>query len=141
MIDPIRVLCVDDDAAIRDLTAEFLERVTPRITVRTAADPTAVPARVKNEDIDCLVSDYQMPTMDGLELCKRVRREHPDMPFFLFTSNTDRSLIEEALAVGATDYIEKASGIEHYTLLANRITNAVQHHRTRMRLADQASIP
>lgn len=126
MSDDIFVLYVDGNAALRDLTAELLEDVNSNITVGTEADPTTVPYRLAVEDVDCIVSEYELPTMDGLELCKRIRRDHPELPFFIFTNNDDRAVIEEALELGATDYIEKYTGIEHYKLLANRISNAVE---------------
>lgn len=136
MSGDIQVLYVDDHAALRDLTAEFLEKANPSITVVVESDPNSVPERVADEDIDCVVSDYEMPECDGLELCERIRAEHEHLPYFLFTNRGDRESIEGALDAGVTDFIEKASGIEHYKLLANRITNAVQHHRDRQRLLD-----
>lgn len=139
MPNGIEVLYVDDDPALRDLTAEMLERVHPAISVRTESDPTSVPGHLTEESIDCLVSDYHMPEMDGLELYDRVRDAHPDVPFFLFTNNDQPELIETALDAGVTDYVEKQPGIAHYKLLANRITNAVQHHRTRLTYGELAT--
>lgn len=136
MCEEIRVLYVDDSAPMRDLTAEFLERVSPRISVHAVSDPESVQSRIEAESIDCIVSDYEMPGYDGLELCEDVREEFEELPFFLFTSNEEPSLIAAALDTGATDYIEKSTGIEHYRLLANRITNAVHHHRDRQRIAE-----
>lgn len=139
MSNGIVVLYVDDDPAIRDLTAELLERANAAITVRPVADPTAVVDRLDDRRIECLVSDYEMPEMTGLELCDRVQTAHPDLPFFLFTNKPDRTVIEDALAAGVTDFVEKQTGIEHYQLLANRIENAVVHHRDRARLAELSS--
>ena len=136
MAEDILVLFVDDDPALRDLTAEFLERVNEAITVQLEADPRAVPERLEEKPVDCIVSDLQMPSMNGIELCQHIRRDYPMLPFFIFTSVDDGCTIERALEAGATDYIEKAGGIEHYKLLAHRISNAVQHHRARDRLAD-----
>lgn len=139
MTRDILVLVVDDEPALRDLTADLLERVSDEITVRTEADPTMVTDRVRAEPIDCVVSDYRMPRLDGLELCSTLRRSHPHLPFFLLTSSGDPTVIERALERNATDYIQKQPGIEHYRLLANRIERAVQHHRDRSRLAELVS--
>ena len=140
MSEEIRVLYVDDSAPMRDLTAELLERVDSSITVHAVSDPEAVESLIEEEFIDCIVSDYEMPSYDGLELCRDIRAEFEDLPFFLFTSKHERAVIEAALDAGATDYIEKSTGIEHYKLLANRITNAVHHHRDRQRIADLENI-
>lgn len=135
----IAVLYVDDDPAMRDLTAELLERANPCISVQTEGNPRTIPDLVAAGDFDCVVSDYDMPEMDGLDLCERIRREHPHLPFFLFTFTDDAAVIEGALQCGATDYIEKATGITEFKLLANRISNAVQHHRDKSRLAQLLS--
>jgi CheY-like chemotaxis protein len=139
MTRTIRVLHVDDNPALRDLTAELLERVDGNISVRSEADPTAVPGRVATEPIDCVVCDFEMPGTDGLEVCDRIRSEHPALPFFLFTSKQDEELVDRALEAGVTDYVQKESGIEHYKLLANRVRNAVAHHQVRERVAELES--
>lgn len=141
MTEDITALHVDDNEALRDLTVEFLERAEPRISVRSESDPSVVPTRIDQEPIDCVVSDYEMPQITGLELCKLVRRDHPDLPFFLFTNRVEREIIESALDVGVTDFVRKETGIEHYKLLANRITNAVHHRPTTGRNAELESVP
>ena len=141
MFQDIQVLHVDDDAAIRDLTAEFLERVDDSISVRSESDPTSVSARIENEQIDCVVSDYNMPECDGLDLCWSLRKEYPWLPFILFTSECGEEIVEQAMSTGATDYIQKETGTEHYTLLANRITLAVTRHRAIQRLRDADALP
>lgn len=139
MASEICVLYVDDNPALRDLSAELLERVSPGIVVRTEAEPTAVLDRLSQESIDCVVSDLEMPDIDGIQLCELIRQKHPQVPYFLFTNTDDPSIIDKALAAGATDYVQKSTGTEHYTLIANRISNAVHHRRTRDRLAELES--
>ncbi|WP_254839303.1 response regulator [Natronomonas marina] len=141
MFQDIQVLHVDDDPAIRDLTAEFLEQVDDSISVRSESDPTAVPARIDAEQIDCIVSDYNMPECNGLELCWSVRKERPWLPFVLFTSERGEEIAERALDTGATDFIQKETGTHHYSLLANRITLAVTRHRAIQRLRDNDALP
>ncbi len=125
----IHVLHVDDNAAFRDLTAGFLERVSDHIRVHSIADPTAVLNTLDVDLIDCVVSDYKMPEMNGIELCWDVRVTHPDLPFFLFTSYNDTDIIDQAEAAGATAYLEKEPGIDQYTVLANHITTTVDTYR------------
>lgn len=136
MTTKINVLHVDDSAAVRDLTAELLSRVDERIRVVSESDPTAVPSRVRNQDIDCVVSDFEMPELDGIALYERLQQTAPAIPFFLLTNHYDEELIEQAITVGVTDYIQKESGIAHYKLLANRIHNATRHYRTQKRIEE-----
>lgn len=141
MDDPIHVLHVDDDSAFRDLAAELLERADDSITVHSESDPTAVPAYIENEPIDCVVSDFDMPECDGLELCRQIRREYPEFPFVLFTNRTGEEIVDQAMSADATDYIKKETGTHHYKLLANRITLAVTRHRALRRLGAVDGLP
>lgn len=136
MTSKITVLHVDDSAAVRDLTAELLERVDSGIRVLSEADPTQVPSRVRTEEIDCVVSDLEMPELNGIALCERLQTGPASLPFFLLTNHYEEELIERAFAVGVTDYIQKESGIAHYTVLANRIRNATHHYQARKRIEE-----
>jgi CheY-like chemotaxis protein len=92
--DPTRVLYVDDDAALTELVAQFLERFGEGLVVDTATlaeeglrrllDPTA--------DYDCVVSDFRMPGMNGEEFLHAVRADQPEMPFVLFTGEGNDAL-------------------------------------------------
>ncbi|MFC7044845.1 PAS domain S-box protein [Halobacteriaceae archaeon GCM10025711] len=124
---PIRVLHVDDDPAFLDLVAEYLERESEALTVVSATDPDEALAGL--DDVDCVVSDYEMPRMDGLELLAEVRERHPDLPFILFTGVGSEHLASDAIAAGVTDYFRKENGPEQYAVLARRIISAVERRR------------
>ncbi|MFB6298478.1 MAG: response regulator [Salinirussus sp.] len=124
-MDPIRVLVVDEDEEVLDLTATFLERESDRIEAVTEADPEAAAGRADTEDVDAVVSDYRMPRVDGLDLCAAVRDDDPDLPFFLFTGSTDDETQAEAEAAGVTGLVGKGAGTDHYVDLVERIEAAV----------------
>jgi PAS domain S-box-containing protein len=129
MARPISVLHVDDDSSLRDLTATFLERENDRFTVETAASADDGFDCISNCQPDCIVSDYNMPDMDGIEFLRAVREEHPECPFILFTGQGGEEVASDAIAADATDYLQKGTGPEQYELLANRIENAVRARR------------
>ncbi|PSQ49624.1 hypothetical protein BRD19_03295 [Halobacteriales archaeon SW_7_65_23] len=83
MFEPIRVLHVDNDPEFADLTAEFLRRENEAFSVITVREPEAARATLAEEPIDCVVSDYEMTPVDGIEFLEAVREEHPDLPFIL----------------------------------------------------------
>lgn len=124
MAVPISVLVVDEDAAVLDLTATFLERVDPDLEVLTEADPAAAIERVAEGTVDCVVSDYRMPDMDGLELYEAMVAERP-IPFVLVSAAVDDDVRDAGEAAGVTAVIEKDAGTEHYTRLAEEIRAAV----------------
>jgi DNA-binding NtrC family response regulator len=130
--DTVRVLHVDDDPALRELTAEVLGREGGDFEVTTAANAEEGLAALDERPIDCVVSDYEMPGRNGLEFLEAVRDRDPDLPFVLFTGK--RGLASDAIARGATDFMEKAGGADQYLLLRNRIENAVARRRASRRL-------
>ncbi|WP_135663062.1 response regulator [Halorhabdus rudnickae] len=128
-MDPVSVLCVDDDSDLVALTAANLRRDTDSFEVTTATDPRRALEEVSTSAVDCIVSDYDMPDMDGLEFLEAVREGHPDLPFILFTGKGSEEVASEAIARGVTDYLQKGTGEDCYDLLVNRVTNAVEKYR------------
>jgi len=131
-----RVLHVDDDEALLDLSTTLLERAEPRLEVVPETDPTVAVERVETEAFDCVVSDYRMPGLDGIELLRRVREIDDALPFVLFTSDGSESVASEAISAGVTDYLQKETGTERYELLANRVCNAVRRTRAEQKAAE-----
>lgn len=125
----IHVLHVDDEPEFADLAATFLEGQQERISVSTAQDAESGLERLSNSDVDCVVSDYDMPGANGIEFLERVRQTHPDLPFILFTGKGSEEVASDAISAGVTDYLQKHGGTEQYTILANRIENAVARNR------------
>lgn len=130
MQQPIHVLHVEDDPGVADLVATVLEREVERINVRTATDPGDGVAKLAENEVDCIVSDYDMPGQNGIEFLETVREEHPDLPFILYTGKGSEEVASEAISAGVTDYLQKESGSSQYEILANRIENAVEQYRT-----------
>ncbi len=129
---PIRVLCVDDDPSLAELVATYLQEDYDDITAVPETDPHVALDRVRSETFDCIVSDYQMPGMNGLELLDQARDLRPEIPFILFTGQGSETVASDAVSAGVTDYIRKATGTEQYDLLVNRVRNAVDRHRAEL---------
>ena len=130
----IRLLHVDDEPAFVDLAATFLEREDGAFTVETTTSVEEALERLES-GFDGIVSDYDMPETNGLEFLERVRESHPDLPFVLFTGQGSEEIASEAVSAGVTDYLQKGSGTDQYTVLANRVRNAVEQYRSKRALA------
>ncbi|MDQ2071256.1 PAS domain S-box protein [Haloarcula sp. NS06] len=134
MADAVRVLHVEDDPEFASMTAAFLSRTDDRIDVVSATSANEGLTRLSEEPIDCVVSDFDMPRQDGIELLESVRAVDEDLPFILFTGKGSEEVASEAISAGVTDYLQKQQGTDQYTILANRITNAVEQYRSQRAL-------
>lgn len=137
MSRPYYLLLVDDDPDLVELTAEFLEREDDRFRTATETEPTAALDRLDEGDFDCVISDYQMPSMSGLEFLGRVRQTYPDLPFILFTGKGSEEVASDAISRGVTDYLQKGRGTDQYTVLANRVTNAIERKEAQTQLEER----
>ena len=137
--DEISVLHVDDNAEYTELVRTMLEEEYSGYTVSTATSAVEALRLLSEGGYDCVVSDYEMPTTDGLELLELVRDRSPDLPFILFTGAGDEQLASRAIEAGVTDYVRKHGGTQQYDILVNRIDNAVSQYRTRQQFWDALS--
>ncbi|SEW24405.1 hybrid sensor histidine kinase/response regulator [Halobacterium jilantaiense] len=135
--DPIVVLLVEDDDALADLTATYLEREDDDFDVTTRPDAESALEYLGDATVDCIVSDHDMPGMNGLEFLEVVREAHSELPFMLFTGKGDEEIASDAISAGVTDYLQKDTGTDQYTVLANRVRNAVEKRRSQTALREE----
>lgn len=118
---PIRVLHVDDEQTQVELAVEFFERADTEFDVETATSVEGGLEALAEQDIDCIISDYDMSGMDGLEFFEAASAEHPGVPFILFTGQGSEAVASEAVSAGVTDYIEKEGNADQYDRLVDRV--------------------
>jgi two-component system, sensor histidine kinase and response regulator len=101
-------LVVDDFEAMRRVTANQLRQLGAE-KILTAVDGKAALRILNSQEVDIVLSDWNMPVMSGLELLKAVRASAKlfAMPFIMITAEAERSHIEEAIACGVTSMILK----------------------------------
>ena len=93
--DTIRVLHVDDDQDLLLLVARIMTSIDPNLHIESTTAPTEALEKIKNNEYDCIVSDYSMPTIDGIELAERIRKES-NIPFILYTRQGSEEVAERA---------------------------------------------
>lgn len=133
MVESLRVLHVDDDPDFAEMAAVFLKREDERFLIETMTDPTEAVEALGTDEFNCIVSDYDMPHMNGLRFLETVREKHSDLPFILFTGKGSEEVASDAISAGATDYLQKGGGSDRFELLANRIQNAVEQYHSKQR--------
>ncbi|MFI7080058.1 response regulator transcription factor [Micromonospora sp. NPDC049903] len=100
-----RVLVVDDDPTVSDVVRRYLEQAG--CEVQLAADGADGLAAIAAARPDLVVLDLMMPGIDGLEVCRRIRRQLPDLPVVMLTALGEEADRVLGLEVGADDYVTK----------------------------------
>jgi two-component system chemotaxis response regulator CheB len=110
--EPLRVLIVDDSAAIRGIVSTTLSADPDLHVAATAADGVQGLARVAECRPDVVLLDVEMPVMDGLTMLRELRRVQPRLPVVMFSTLTERGakVALDALVAGANDYVAKPKG-------------------------------
>ncbi|MHA2024147.1 MAG: PAS domain-containing protein, partial [Candidatus Thorarchaeota archaeon] len=85
--------------------------------------------QIKQGDYDCVLSDYQMPIMNGIQLATHIRT-FSNIPIILYTGQGSEEVAEQAFTAGINDYIRKEFGHGHIIDLVNHIKNVVERKRS-----------
>jgi len=125
----IHLLYVDDEPALLEVGKVFLER-SRDITCDTALSARSALGKMKDTPYDAVVSDFQMPGMDGIEILKYVRKKCGDIPFIIFTGRGREEVVIQALNNGADFYIQKGGDpVAQFRELEHKVRQAVNRHR------------
>ena len=122
----INVLYVDDEPGLLEIGKLFLERTNDiRVEIINSATQGLDQLDIINYDV--IVSDFQMPHMDGIEFLKRVRSAKGDVPFILFTGRGREEVVIEAINSGADFYLQKGGEPKaQFAELAHKIRHLVR---------------
>lgn len=121
-----RVLFVDDELPLRDVVSRLLDR--RGVDVTTAGDAITAVEVLRDEPFDLVLTDFQMPGMDGLELLAHVREHYPDLPAIMITGHASVQHAVRAMAGGAVDYLPKPFAVD---ALAERVLDQIAERRER----------
>lgn len=120
----IEVLLVDEDDDVLDIVQTFLQREDD-LNVTGENDPERALEMALGGDYDVVVSDYKMPELDGLELCEALRTSGGGLPFVLFSAREPGDVQPAAEEAGVDSFVQKGTGTEQYSVLAQTVRDAV----------------
>ena len=128
------ILIVDDDAVTCGLLADVLR--DGDTTVLGETDPRAALSRLRDEPVDLVITDVNMPQLDGLSLLARLRDVQPDLPVIVMTAFGSIDTAVRAIGAGAIDYVSKPMDVDE--VRAN-VRRALDRRRDMERVAVPAS--
>ena len=105
----MKILVVDDSSTMRRIIVNTLSRLGYKDTVQGADGVEAWEAMQANPDIGVVITDWNMPNMNGLELVKKIRAEekYVDIPIIMVTTEGGKAEVITALKAGVNNYIVK----------------------------------
>lgn len=108
----IRVLLVDDHSIMREGLQVMFEQSEEFEVVGQAKDGVEAVAVATEVSPDVVVMDVMMPKKDGVEACREIMEVAPETRVIMLTASTEEDAVIEAVAAGATGFLQKVSGIE-----------------------------
>jgi signal transduction histidine kinase len=130
------VLYVDDEQDLLEISKLFLER-SGQFNVDTITSAIAALALLRTKNYDAIISDYQMPEMDGIEFLKKVRTSGNTIPFILFTGRGREEVVIKALSEHADFYLQKGGEpTSQFTELAHQLRQAIQQRHAETSIRD-----
>lgn len=139
----MKILLVDDESTFLEQAKTLLKKENKRLDIDTALSAEEGLELIDKNDYDAIVSDYQMPQIDGLELLKIIRAEkNSEIPFIIFTGKGREEVAMNALNLGADLYLQKGgSPRTQYGVLAQSIVREVEHREDREKMKSLAKYP
>jgi DNA-binding NarL/FixJ family response regulator len=131
----ITVLYVDDEPVMLDTLRLFLEkdpefRVVPALSVKAALE------LLETKSCDAIISDYEMPEIDGIQFLKIIREKYPRLPFIIFTGKGREEIVIESLNNGADYYVRKGGDPRaQFAELSSKVKHAVELRESQVKVA------
>jgi PAS domain S-box-containing protein len=129
MNETLRVLLVDDNPDDRMLALRALQREIPELKATEITNDAALDAALGRGGFDLVLTDFQLRWSDGLQVLRKVKKLHPDVPVVMFTGTGSEEVAVEAMKAGLDDYVIKSP--RHFSRLAGAVQNAMRQSRCR----------
>lgn len=128
-----RLLIVDDEPGIRRTLKDLMSM--QGYEVEDAENGTVALEKLESGHFDLVLSDIQMPKMDGMELLKASKESNPDLPFIMLTAHASIERAVEAIKIGAYDFVPKPPNLQHLLVTVSNAlaTKKLRKEHTRMK--------
>jgi len=129
-LDKIKVLLVEDDESIAQMIRMAIKFEAPHILLESVEGGEECLEYIQRHGVDCILSDYQMGGMNGMELLMKLREGNNRVPFIFLTAQGSENIAREAFKSGAYDYFTKEICFAHFPRIINSIEQAVKQRQS-----------
>jgi PAS domain S-box-containing protein len=129
MADTIRILVIDDEAAIRSLAITVLRQEFPNLHPVEAANALELSQALEGPGFDFVITDYRLGWSNGIEVLRAVKRRWPDCPVIMVTGSSNEEIAVEAMKAGLDDYVTKSPS--HFARLTAAARSVLERARER----------
>ncbi|MFA5794955.1 MAG: response regulator [Candidatus Brocadiia bacterium] len=109
--EKLKIMVLDDEASIGDLLNKFLTKKNYMVTAFTS--PKQALKHLKNNPVDLMITDMNMPEMNGLDVTKAAKTSNPDLPIIIMSSSCLQERKDEMAKLGVCDYIQKPLNLNY----------------------------
>ncbi len=117
----IHILLVDDDHAVLEITRKLLERKGYIVASANKGSEALAIIKEYNDVFDVIITDYDMPGMDGIELAMSSNKLLVDTPIILYTGKIDFLDIDQAASAGIAEVVDKPSRIKQLDITIQKV--------------------
>ncbi len=136
----ITVLYVDDEPSLLEIGKLFLEKIG-NFSVETCSSAPEALKLLEQTSYHAVLSDYDMPVMNGIQFLKEVRVRYPNLPFVIFTGRGREDVVIEALNNGVDFYLQKGGDIKsQFAELSHKLRMAVEHRQSQRQIRHLARL-
>ncbi len=119
ILKTISVLYVEDENDVREFTSKLLGSLLKNVYVAQDGLEGLKIFEEHKDDIDLIVSDINMPKMDGLSMCEAIKKINPEIPLVITSAHNDTNFLKRSIEIGVTTYAMKP--IDLYQLIESII--------------------
>ncbi|MDD1699876.1 MAG: PAS domain S-box protein [Methanoregula sp.] len=135
LVAVISVLYIDDDQVFLDFGRQYMEQDT-NIKVNTVLSAREALQLLKTDVFDAIISEYEMPDIDGIQLLKTVREKFSKIPFIIFSDKNREEIFIEAINNGADYYVKKGGDPKtQFAELSFKVRRAVEFQESERKIA------
>ncbi len=133
-VEPPHVLAVTADPTVAQQLSDQLGQEFQVTVVQTAN--AALATLEETSDVECVVSDHELPEVDGISLLETVRVQHPNLPFIIFTGEGSEAVASRAIHARVTDYLITGRFDNQWDRVTELIKQAIEFHQAQSNLTD-----